>query len=509
MKTQYDELPDDCYLASNVREFDRVMIQENAVPGIVLMERAGQAVFDLIKTGWPDIKVLMIVCGIGNNAGDGFIIARLALQAGLKVVIIQCGDPSKIKDDALLAKNGFLYSGGKIECFSGVLPVGLYLLVDALFGTGLEREITGDWALVINQINQSACDVVSVDIPSGLNSDNGAVMGVAVQATATVSFIGLKQGMFTAEGKQCCGQINFDDLGVPQSVYQNTKEDARLIKYAHFKKYLIPRRQSVHKGQNGHVLLIGGNYGYAGAIRMAAEACLRVGAGLVSVVTRPGNAVIINSHTPEIMCHEMDELTELKELINQSSVIVIGPGLTMKQWGRLFFSEILKSNKPLVLDADALNLLVELKIDFGKNNWVLTPHPGEAARLLDCTVKNIQHDRFKVIAELQKKYSGFIVLKGSGSLVMSPDKSMSICTDGNPGMATGGMGDILTGVIAGLIAQQFEMNVAIPLAVCIHSKAADMAVTTGERGLLATDLLPHLRKLMNPLMLKKTSEEVL
>jgi len=270
-------------------------------------------------------------------------------------------------------------------------------------------------------------------------------------------------------------------------------EELQLSQYVEF---LAPRHIDSHKNMFGHVLVIGGDYGFSGAVRMAAEAALRVGAGLVSVATRPEHALTLNSVRPEIMCHGIQSYKELKPLLEKSTVVVIGPGLGQSPWAKNIVKSVFKSDKPLVVDADALNILATHPEKYFQ--WILTPHPGEAARLLNMTSEKVQGNRLAAAKLLQKKWGGVVVLKGAGTLIMASDAIPAICTVGNPGMATAGMGDILSGVIAGLVAQHIPLVRAAKLGVLLHALAGDSAAAAGgERGMVATDLLPYLRFFVN------------
>ncbi len=264
-----------------------------------------------------------------------------------------------------------------------------------------------------------------------------------------------------------------------------------------FTTYLQPRPREAHKGNFGHVLIIGGNDGFSGAVHLAAIAALRVGAGLVSVATQPEHASMLNLTHPEIMCHGINSAAELNALFAKASILVVGPGLGNTPWSSALFAAALKEEKPLILDADGLNLLAEEPCK--KSNWILTPHPGEAGRLLKKTTQDIQQDRLAAIKLLQHHFGGHIVLKGSGSLIMGPeDTTPFICHAGNPGMATAGMGDVLSGVLGGLAAQGIPLKIVSRLGVLIHAMAGDLAAKEGERGMIASDLLPYLRKMVNP-----------
>jgi hydroxyethylthiazole kinase-like uncharacterized protein yjeF len=269
------------------------------------------------------------------------------------------------------------------------------------------------------------------------------------------------------------------------------------IKLEQFSHFLKPRPRAAHKGDAGHVLIVGGDEGHTGAPRMAAEAALRVGAGLVSIATHSKYAGMFNLMLPEIMCYEVKSAAALKKLFEKMTVIVIGPGMGQTQEAKQFLKCVMASELPLVVDADALNLLA--KKPSQRANWILTPHPGEAGRLLQSSSAAVQHDRLAAVQQLQRKYGGVAVLKGSGTLVQAPGEQPVRCDAGNPGMATGGMGDVLSGVIGGIIAQGVPLADAAKLSVCLHAQAGDMAAENGgERGMIATDLMDYLRLLVNP-----------
>jgi NAD(P)H-hydrate epimerase len=478
------------YLATQVRELDRLTIEKHGIAGIELMRRAGQVLFDVVKQ-YYSIQHLVVFCGAGNNAGDGYVLAKLALQAGYKVDVYYLAQPTHLQGDARIAYQDYLAIEGRVIPFYSDIEVDKMLVIDALLGTGLNREVSDEHAKAIDLLNAADCAVISVDIPSGLNADTGAVMPIAVKADYTVSFIGLKQGLYTGMAAEYCGEIIYDSLDVPQQVFQQVKYSAQLLTSCHIPK----RHRCSHKGHHGHVLLVGGEDGYSGAIRLAAEAALRAGAGLVSIATRKSHATWINNGRPELMCHGVETVSELELLLEKATVVVIGPGLGQNQWAIDLFKRVSASDKPLVVDADGLNLLS--KQQSYKDNWVLTPHPGEAARLIQSTTSIIASDRFSAIAQLQKQYGGVTVLKGAGTLIYD-GIDINISTSGNPGMATGGMGDVLAGMVAALIAQGLTLKKAALFAVYLHGKAADLsAQQEGEVGLLASDLMPFIRELVN------------
>jgi len=492
-------LPKKLYTAAQVRELDRIAIEEFSIPGITLMESAGDAAYQLMRTKWPAAKTILVLCGPGNNGGDGYILARLAKAEGLAVKLQQVGDHTKLAGDALLAAEKCIAGGSKPIAYSKKDLGECDVIVDALLGTGLDRQVSGQWQEVINAINSSNTPVLSVDIPSGLNADTGKIMGGAVNANATISFIGLKQGLFTGQGVEYAGDVHFNNLDVPNGVGTKVNSMTEQITLDDLQSFLTARSKSSHKGSYGHVLVVGGECGFTGAARLCAEAAARTGAGLISLATHANHAAYITMAVPELMAHATENPSELIPLLEKANVVAIGPGLGQSAWGMSLFSKVLESELPLVVDADALNLLAQEPVY--SDRWVLTPHPGEAARLLNSDSKAIQSDRIAAAREIQKKFGGITVLKGSGTVIADDKDKVSICSAGNPGMASGGMGDILTGIIAGLIAQRKSLNLdigdAARLGVCLHASAGDNAAADSERGMLASDLMPWIRKLVN------------
>ena len=482
-----------------MRALDRLAIAEDGMTGFALMTKAGQFMFDSIRQSCPDAKSMLIFCGVGNNAGDGYIIARLAIAANIAVSVIQLGDHC-LQQDALTAQQQYIAAGGVVMRFDVTKTIDYQadIVVDALLGTGITRDVVGVWAQAVDVINNSDAYIAAVDIPSGLNADTGTVMGCAVVADETVTFIARKQGLYTGKARDVVGKLSFADLGVRDELKKqlNTHEDQKeiFLLSQHIPR-LPPRNRSSHKGSHGHVLLVGGVSGMSGAIKMAAEAALTVGAGLVTVITHPEHAAWLNITRPELMVKGVDSAKQLTPYLQRADVVAIGPGLGTSAWGQALFYACLATSHDKIIDADALNLLAKLSIK--KDNWILTPHAGEAARLLGVSVKNIESDRFKAVSQLQANFSGLCVLKGAGSLLAEQHK-IAILTLGNPGMAVAGMGDILTGVIAGLRAQGASLKTSLRLGVTLHATAADRAVAEkGERGLFATDLYPYLRELVN------------
>jgi len=482
------------YTAAGVRELDRLAIEEQGIPGYTLMCRAGQALRDCITTHWPTCKRINILCGSGNNGGDGYVLARLLCEAGLDVTVQHLSDPAQLKGDAATAFADFKSGGGEATAFDGELK-DASIQVDALLGTGLTRAVEGLWRQVIEAINAQSAPVLAVDVPSGLDADTGVIHGVAVQAQRTMSFIGRKRGLYTAQGVDCTGRIEFSSLDVPEAVYASQSASACLLEQPPLGKLAVPRARNSHKGDFGHVLVVGGSAGMAGAPRLAAEAAARCGAGLISVATHADHASGLNAGCWELMVHAVKHADELVPLLRRASVVVVGPGLGQSDWSRQLFERVLDTNLPLVVDADALGLLA--RDPLVRQNWILTPHPGEAACLLGTDAATIQQNRFTALESLREQYGGVVILKGAGTLV--DDGSLpAVCAGGNPGMASGGMGDVLSGVLGALLAQGLMPGTAARAAVCLHAQAADRAAAAGgERGLLASDLMPLLRERIN------------
>lgn len=472
-----------------------------------LMQRAGQATFRALRETWPEAQNIIVLCGKGNNAGDGYVVAKCAHEAGLQVKVLSLVEFTELKGAAYDAALACSNCGVDIHLFANneLHNSKVDVIIDALLGTGLRGNIQQNYCEAILAINAMHVPVIAVDVPSGLHSDTGWTEqdNTVVKAQLTVTFIGLKSGLFTGKAAEFCGKIICDDLDLPAEIFMSVKANAVMLDLPSCLAYLPARSRYAHKGNYGHVLVVGGDYGMGGAVRMAAEAAARTGAGLVSVATRSEHILAVNAARPEIMCHGIENAQDLLPLLTKATCVVIGPGLGTSSWGRGLWQEVMRcDNLPLVVDADALNLLAEFYYEhvalFVKRNWILTPHPGEAAKLLNVDANVIQNDRYSAISQLQQNYGGIVVLKGSGSLIKDNDKLVGVCSYGNPGMASGGMGDVLSGILGGLCAQGLGVEKVTQLGVCIHAKAADLAaIKDGERGLLAMDLLPYVRALLN------------
>lgn len=475
------------YTTAQVRALDRAAIG-GGIPGIELMERAAGAALNVLRRRWPQARVLCVVCGPGNNGGDGYLLATLARAAGLQASVLAISEHAA--GDAGRARERFLREGGALSSAITLPDADVY--VDALFGSGLNRAPTGAAARLIGALNAQSKPVLALDVPSGLDADTGVAFEPCVCAAATACFVGWKRGLFTAQGAGQCGERTLTTLEIPLEAYASQEPDATLLAT----RALPPRPRDSHKGRNGHVLAVGGDLGAGGAVRMCGEAAARIGAGLVSVATREANVGALLAARPELMPHGVHVPRNLEPLLARATVFAIGPGLGQDDWGKGLWQAALDTGKPTVLDADGLNLLAQAPRPL-PDKIVLTPHPGEASRLLGCSIADVQSDRFAAVRALAQKYHAVVVLKGAGSLIADPEGRIAACPWGNPGMASGGMGDVLTGVIAGLLAQGLDAWSAARLGVGLHARAGDLAARAGERGLLASDLFPYLRALVN------------
>ena len=487
------QLPSKLYSVAEVRGLDAAAIA-SGIPGLSLMQRAGEAAWAMLLRRWPHAAHVAVACGPGNNGGDGYVLAAAARRAGCRVTLLEVGNVDKAGSDARACRSAALadgvVAGGELAAFATA-----DVLVDALLGIGLRTAPAGEFATTIEAMNASPAPVLSLDVPSGLDADTGHAPGAVVQATATLTFIGLKRGLFTGQAPDCVGALEFDDLAVPGAVFESAMPAGERLVLPWVRRWLVPRRRTAHKGDAGHVLVVGGTPGFAGAARMAAEAALRTGAGLVSVAVPGASVPGVGAGRPELMVHAVETPADLWPLLGKASVVAIGPGLGQGAWGRSMLAAVLGTRLPLVLDADALNLLASDPLR--RDGWCLTPHPGEAGRLLGVSTAEVGANRFEAARAMAGRFGGTIVLKGAGTLVTEGDGIDVVCA-GNPGMASGGMGDVLTGIIAALAAQRLPLPHAARLGAVLHATAADRAaLADGERGLLATDLLAPLRQLLN------------
>ena len=510
------------YSTDAVRAFDAAAI-DSGIRGYELMTRAAAAALRALRARWPVARDLLVFCGTGNNGGDGYVLARLAKSAGLSPRVVAFVGREGLKGDAVRAAD---------ECIAAGVPVLAHatqelasrlarsdVIVDALLGIGLNTDVRAEMAQLIDAINASGRPVLSIDIPSGLCGDSGAVRGTAIVADLTVTFIARKQGLWLREGPRHGGRICFDSLGVSEKITARTTHSprARLLDPSMLGAALRTRPHDAHKGSAGHVVVVGGGEGMPGAARLTGVAALRAGAGRVTVLTAPNSVAAVAAGCAELMVRGIDTdkrgSEALVEIFEAADAVAVGPGLGRTPWGRAVFSQVCalltRRDLPSVLDADALNLLAESRATPARS--VLTPHPGEAARLLGISAGDVQQDRLTALRSLEAAYPATIVLKGAGTLIS--DRVPWLCPYGNPAMAAPGMGDVLSGVIAALLGQRIQgqriqgqrmtVSLAARVGVLWHALAGDLIASKSaagvwiageggrarhDRGLLASEL---------------------
>jgi len=489
-----ESLPVGIYSVAQVRAMDRHAIEFCGIPAYELLKRAGAAARACLRRAWPDAGATTILCGSGNNAGDGYVLAARAREAGLAVTVMALADPAGLRGAAAEACAEFRAGGGRTQAFDARALAAAPLVVDALLGTGLARDVEGPVRDCIEAVNAAGRPVFALDIPSGLDADSGLVRGVAIRAARTITFVGLKSGLYLGAAPDHVGTLEFAGLGIPEFARAGvaprlTRLDASVLAGA-----LQPRRKSAHKGEHGRVLVVGG-HAMAGAARLAGEAALRTGAGIVTVATAAAQAAAIIGKRPELIVAPAESAEALAPLIATADAVAIGPGLGLGAGAARLFDAVTAGSGPIVVDADALTLLAQQPRRH--DAWILTPHPGEAARLLDTDTASVQRDRLAAAEAIAAKYGGVCVLKGAGTIVAAPPATPAVCDRGNPGMATAGSGDVLTGVVAALAAAGAVVAHAAAAGVWIHATAGDRAAGSRPRGLIASDLIEELRPAVN------------
>lgn len=484
-------LPREIFTAAQVRQLEAAAIA-GGVPGYTLMKRAGAAAFGALRQRWPLARALAVVAGPGNNGGDGMVLARLAHQAGLDVQVLLAGEPQALYGEAREAFDDLRASGIDTQPFDPAVLARADVVVDALLGIGARGGLQSGLLQAIEAINAAGRRVFAIDLPSGLDPDNGHAMP-AVRATATITFIALKQGLFLGDGPEHTGDIQFDGLQVGRAPVEPA---LRRLTYDALAEILPPRPRQSHKGQFGRVLVLGGGTGMPGAVRLAAEAALRVGAGLVTVASLPEHLAAVTASRPELMFRAVRDGSDVAQAMAGADVIAVGPGLGQDRWASRVLAAVIENQLPgqrVVADADALNLLAADHPELRLPDWVLTPHPGEAARLLGVSANDVQHDRLAALRALCARRGSVVVLKGAGTLIGAHGQVPRLCDHGNPGMSVPGMGDVLTGAVAGLLAQSERSFEAAAAAVYTHAVAGDHCARAGLRGLLALEVAQELR----------------
>ncbi len=497
------------YTARQVRALDQAAVGAG-IPGQVLMERAGEALLHVLCSQWPDWRRLhlAVVAGPGNNGGDGYVLARFLRELGGSATLLTVGDHSRLRGEAAEAACRWQRAGGEVsEANEASLSAGYNLFVDALLGTGLDRPVGSPFREVLEAIERLSVPVLAVDIPSGLSADTGRVFGTALSATATVTFGGLKRGLVTANGPDYTGQVWIEGLGIPEESREEVPASGRLLTAGSLSLRSRPRNS--HKGHFGHVVIIGGSPGMAGAAAMAGWSAFRAGCGRVTCCVTPETRTTVAGFYPELMTSVWGEGQSLPEgLFETASSLAIGPGLGQSPEARATLGQACECDCPLVIDADGLNGLAQEpdlaeRVRQRTTPTVLTPHPGEASRLLGLTVSEVEADRFAGAARLADSFNAICCLKGVGTIVAQPQGYYAVNTTGNPGMSIAGQGDILTGVIAAQLAQGRLAYESACLGVWAHGAVGDrLARTRGPFGFSATecaDSLPEIwRELIAP-----------
>ncbi len=511
--------------AEQMQEIDSAAINDLGIPGLVLMENAGRKTACLLRKYFAQVQggEIAVVAGPGNNGGDGFVIARHLCEMGTDVTVYLLVEGKKIRGDAAV-NLGIIKKMG--------IPVHLVLdrsdvdnldldsfavIVDALFGTGLKRDVVGHFADVVEAINRADCPVVSVDMPSGIDSDSGRIMGVAVMADLTVTYGVAKPGHFVYPGKEMVGILEVADIGIPARIVEQAGLKCELIDGNMISPFLPVRGLNSHKGTFGHMLLVAGSQGKTGAALLAAMGGLRIGTGLVTLCVSRKLNTIFESSLFEAMtipvaggvdgAPTIADFEAISAAMRGKQAMVVGPGLGMDDGTKELVQQIWQQAAiPLVVDADGLN---GLAADTGQLRQecraprILTPHPGEMARLTGVSSRDIQQNRIHAAMELAGKVNGYVILKGAGTIVAAPDGRVAVNSSGNPGMATGGMGDVLAGMIGGLLAQGLSPWKACCLAVFIHGLAADKLAEEMGCGYLASEVAGKVPAVMKELRNQK------
>ncbi len=495
-----------------VRALEDAVMAAEGIGSNTLMERAGAAAFGRGCEHFPGARRWLVLAGSGNNAGDGFVIARLAKEHGLGIETLLLSPANRPRGDAAAQFEAMIAAGVPVASYRGGELPQCDLIVDAMLGIGLDRPLKGRYLEAVQAVNESGIPALSVDIPTGIHADSGRRMGAAVRAALTVTFIAEKRGLFLGEAPDHAGKRVMEPLGrIPpeqrrkaENAASSGQQGLRIFAEQDWRAMLAARRRAAHKGRFGHVLVVGGGLGMGGAARLAGEGALRAGAGLVSVATHPEHAAELVRERPELMVRAARGGNDLASLLERATVVAVGCGLGQDAWARELFAAVRASKLPCIIDADGLNLLAQSPArDAPRGNappLVITPHPGEASRLLGLSSAQVQADRLQALNELRQRVAGVVLLKGAHTLVSAEQGPPWVIDAGNPGMATAGMGDVLTGLLAGLWAQLADAipeNVAA-LAAYVHARAGDIAATAGQRGMIASDLVAALRQVVNP-----------
>jgi NAD(P)H-hydrate epimerase len=509
-----------------MKNLDRRTIDEGGIPGIVLMENAGRGATQVILSHFPRLSFMRvaILCGRGNNGGDGFVIARHLMAKGITASTYLLSKKDQVRGDAKTNLDMFIHSGGKVQEIAG--PKGFDalreqiashdLLIDAILGTGLNSEVSGFYAEVIESLNRCGKPIVAVDIPSGLDANTGKALGTCIRATVTATFGLAKLGQVVHPGVAPVGTLEVVDIGIPSRLVDEEGIKTHVIDEDEIRRLLdCPRPPESHKGDYGHLLAVAGSVGKTGAAAMACEAAMRVGAGLVTLGIPESLNSIMEMKLTETMteplpeteshCLSVDAFEVILSLAKGKTAVILGPGIsTAPETGALVVKLVRSLAVPMVVDADGITALASdhEALRKAKSPLVLTPHPGEMARLMGTSPRQVQENRLEAASEVASDFGCHVVLKGARTVISTPAGEVFINPTGNPGMASGGMGDVLTGMIGGFVCQGLDFKDAARLATYLHGLAGDRAASRiGQRSLIATDLIediPMLLKSFDP-----------
>jgi ADP-dependent NAD(P)H-hydrate dehydratase / NAD(P)H-hydrate epimerase len=507
--------------AEEMQELDRKAIETYRIPGIVLMENAGRGAAEVISSSFPEIheKKIAIIAGKGNNGGDGFVIARYLLNQGIYVRVYLLTDPKGLRGDAETNFGIFHRMKGEVVSVPSSKDYikvkrdleKFDILVDGIFGTGLDAEVRGYYREVIDHLNTLQRPIVAIDIPSGLDADTGKPLGTAIRASLTITFGLPKIGHLIPPGLDYVGKVKVIDIGIPKRLVEEEKIPTYLLEKEEIQRWLsIPRNPDTHKGDYGHLLVIAGSVGKTGAAVMACQAALRMGAGLVTLAIPKSLNAILEMKLTEVMTEPLPETPKqtlslrafpaIVRLCENKRAVIIGPGLgTLKETQSLILKLIRTLDLPIILDADGLTALATQPktLPIKNRSLMLTPHPGEMARLIRSQVKDVLEDRVGLSRNFSQSQHVHLILKGHPTLISTPKGEVYINPTGNPGMASGGTGDVLTGMIGGLVCQGFDILPSLQIAVYLHGMAGDEgAQEMGEKSLIATDIIEKIPTLL-------------
>jgi len=455
------------YSVEQIRSIEQQAVHAG-LSSLLLMKRAGFSAFQWVNKTYAQVNRVYVLCGAGNNGGDGFAFAQYAYLAGWQVDVGLVVSPAQVKSNESVTLLSELASLGIMpKPYDPQICARADLIVDALLGIGVHSSLSSDLLTLISSVNAFQKPVVSLDVPSGLNADTGSHYGAVIQAQNTVTFLAHKPGLVTADGADYAGEIRIESLGVSEKLYAELRPVSKLLNVAQTDQGLVARKKNAYKTQFGQALIVGGDEGMLGSVMLAAQTCAYTGAGIVRVVTRSEHAPLVTVKCPEVMAYGD---RNLPDLLDRSTVVAVGFGLTNNAWSNQLWQQVLLSDKPKVVDAGALRLLAAHPQR--REDWILTPHPGEAAAMLGVSIKVIQADRLAAVVALQQKYGGVLVLKGNGTLVYDGDEAQ-ICDFGDGALSTAGMGDVLAGMIAALVAQGLSLSKAAVQGVMLHAKAGE------------------------------------